>query len=157
MPTIAPAPCTHNAPGWSAPSSATLCERAVAQQHRGVAADLDGLAVAGVREPVDDDAGRIAGDDEARASSASPSTARPRDAARDSPHPPRCARRPLPRAGEANTGALLRRANHFVANPFVANGFVARYFAAGGGVAGNVTFGAGANGSMPNFGYASAG
>lgn len=80
-----------------------------------------------------------------------------RDAARDSPHPPRCTRRPLPRAGEANTGALLRRANHFVANGLVANGFVERYFAAGGGVAGNVTFGAGANGSMPNFGYASAG
>jgi hypothetical protein len=33
----------------------------------------------------------------------------------------------------------------------------ARYFVAGGVVEGKVTFGAGTNGTMPNFGYASAG
>jgi len=61
-----------------------------------------------------------------------------RDAARDDPHPPRCARRPRERRTPVRCCAAC-------------------YFAAGGGVAGNVTFGAGANGSMPNFGYASAG
>ena len=70
----------------------------------------------------------------------------------------RAARVGLSRERERRTPVRrFARANHFVANPFVANGFVVRYFAAGGGGAGNVTFGAGANGTMPNFGYASDG